>query len=122
MANQKMTDWKVTLDQVVDLTRDEVRGSVDKYFDFLQKTISSYRLEGTEIGEKVKAGAEKNIANARNYMHKLSRAKDLLEVVPIQTEFIQSQLDLLGQQIKSLGETYTQVAKEVLNAPIGKGG
>jgi hypothetical protein len=118
MANQKPTDWNVTLDQVMDLIREEVRGAVDKYCDLLQKTVSSSRLEGTELGEKVKDGAEKNIAMARDYLHKLSRAKDFLEVVPIQTEFMQSQLDLFGEQIKSLGETYTKTATEVLHAPI----
>ncbi len=103
MANQKPTDWNVTLDQVVDLVRDEVRGAVDKYCDLLQKTVSSSKLEGTELGEKVKDGAEKNIAMTRDYLHKLSRAKDFLEVVPIQTEFMQAQLDLFGEHIKSLG-------------------
>jgi hypothetical protein len=118
MANQKPTDWNVTLDQVVDLVRDEVRGAVDKYCDLLQKTVSSSKLEGTELGEKVKDGAEKNIAMTRDYLHKLSRAKDFLEVVPIQTEFMQAQLDLFGEHIKSLGETYTKTATEMLNTPI----
>ena len=123
MANQKMpdwTDWNVTRDQVVDLIREEFCGAVDKYFDFLQKTISSYPLGDTELGRKVKDPAEKNIAIARDYVHKLIRAKDFLEVVPIQTEFMQSQLDLFGEQIKGLGETYTKAAAEVLNTPLGK--
>ena len=118
MANQKPTDWNISLDQVVDLIREEVCGAVDKYCDLLQKTVSSSKLEGTELGEKVKDGAEKNIAMARDYLHKLSRAKDLLEVVPIQAEFMQAQLGLFGEQIKSLGETYTKTATEVLNSPI----
>jgi hypothetical protein len=118
MANQKPTDWNVTLDQVVDLVRDEVRGAVDKYCDLLQKTVSSSKLEGTELGEKVKDGAEKNIAMTRDYLHKLSQAKDFLEVVPIQTEFMQAQLDLFGEHIKSFGETYTKTATEMLNTPI----
>jgi hypothetical protein len=118
VANQKITDWNVTLDQVVDLIKDEVRGSVDKYFDFLQKTVSSHPMGGTELGDKAKSCAEKNIAIARDYVHKLSRAKDLLEVVPIQTEFMQSQLESFGEQIKSLGETYTKAATEMLNTPL----
>ena len=118
MANQKPTDWNVTLDQVVDLVRDEVRGAVDKYCDLLQKTVSSSKLEGTELGEKVKDGAEKNIAMTRDYLHKLSQAKDFLEVVPIQTEFMRAQLDLFGEHIKSFGETYTKTATEMLNTPI----
>ena len=122
MANQKMpdwTDWNVTLDQVVDLIREEFCGAVDKYFDFLQKTISSYPLGDTELGRKVKDPAEKNIAIALATTY-IIRAKDFLEIVPIQTEFMQSQLDSFGEQIKGLGETYTKAAAEVLNTPLGK--
>jgi hypothetical protein len=106
-------EQKVTLDEVVEIMGGEVRKAVDKYFDFLQKTVSSYPLGDTELG-----GAEKNITMARDYLHKLSRAKNLLEVVPIHTEFMQSQLGFMGEQIKSLGEIYTKGAAEVLNAPI----
>jgi hypothetical protein len=51
-------------------------------------------------------------------MHKLSRANNFLEVVPIHTEFMQSQLGFMGEQIKSLGEIYTKAAAEVLNASL----
>jgi len=53
-------------------------------------------------------------------MHKLSRANNFLETVPIQTEFMQSQLGSFGEQIKGLGEIYTKAAAEVLNAPLTK--
>ena len=108
----------VTLDEVVEIMGGEVRKSVDKYFDFLQKTVSSYPLGDTELGGKAKDCAEKNITMARDYLHKLSRANNPLEAVPIHTEFMQSHLGLIGEQIKSLGEIYTKAAAEVLNAPL----
>ena len=124
MANDKITDWNITLDQLTEHIAAEIRGSVDKYLDFLQKnlrkTTSSYPLGGTELGEIVKVSAEKNITMARDYAHKLSRAKDFMEVVPIQTEFVQAQLASFGEQIKRLGEAYTKVATDVLNTPLGK--
>jgi hypothetical protein len=120
MANDKMTDWNVSLDQFVGLVREEVLKSVDKYLDFIQKGISSHPMGDTELGGKAKVSAEKNIAIARDYAHKLSQAKDLLEVVPIQAEFMQAQLALFGEQVKSFGETYTQAATEMLNKPFGK--
>jgi len=74
MANKSMLDWNVTLDQVTEVFREEVRKTTDKYFDFLQKTVSSYPLGDTELGGKAKDCAEKNITIARDYMHKLIRA------------------------------------------------
>ena len=112
-------EQKVT-DEVVEVIGGEVRKAVDKYFDFLQKTVSSYPLGDTELGGKAKDCAEKNITIARDYLHKLSRAKNFLEAVPIQTEFMQSQLGSFGEQIKSLGEIYTKGAAEMLNAPLPK--
>ena len=83
MANAKITDWNITLEQLVEQIGEEVRGSMDKYFDFLQKHVSTHPLSGTELGEKAKDAARKNITIARDYAHKMSRAKDLMEVVPI---------------------------------------
>jgi hypothetical protein len=111
-------EQKVTLDEFAEVLGGEVRKAVDKYFDFLQKTVSSYPLGDTELGGKAKDCAEKNITMARDYMHKLSRAKNFLDVVPIHTEFMQSQLGFMGEQIKSMGEIYTKAAAEVLHAPL----
>ena len=120
MAKENMLDWKITVDQFEEQVREELRKTVDKYLDFLQKTVSSYPLGDTELGGKAKDCAEKNITIARDYMHKLSRANNFMEAVPIQTEFMQSQLGSFGEQIKSLGEIYTKAAAEVLNAPLTK--
>jgi hypothetical protein len=49
MANENMSDWNITLDQFAEQVREEVRKTVDKYFDFLQKTVSSYPLGDTEL-------------------------------------------------------------------------
>jgi hypothetical protein len=121
MANENMLDWNITPDQFAEHVREEVRNTIDKYFDFLQKTVSSYPLGDTELGGKAKDCAEKHITIARDYMHKLSRANSFLEAVPIQTEFMQSQLSSFGEQIKSLGEIYTKAAAEMLNAPLEHG-
>jgi len=115
-----MLDWNITLDQVTDVTRAEIRKAVDKNLDLLQKTVSSFPLGDTELGGKAKDFAEKNITIARDYVYKLIQANNVLDVVPIQSEFIQSQLSLFSEQIKSLGEIYTKAATEMLNTPIKK--
>jgi hypothetical protein len=122
MAKDSIADWNITFDQLAGQIAEEIRGSVDKYFNFLQqnlqKTVSAYPLVGTDLGEIVKVSTEKNIAMARDYAHKLTRAKDLMEVVPIQTELMQSQLAVFGEQMKSLGEAYAKVASDVLKTPV----
>ena len=41
MANENMLDWNITLDQVTEVMRGEIRKAVDKHLDLLQKTVSS---------------------------------------------------------------------------------
>ena len=120
MANENMLDWNITLDQVTEVMRGEIRKAVDKNLDLLQKSVSSYPLGDTELGGKAKDCAEKNLAMARDYMYKLIQANNIMEVMPIHTEFMQSQLNLFGEQIKSLGEIYTKAAAEVINTPLTK--
>jgi hypothetical protein len=108
----------VTLDLVAEVFAGEVQRVMDKYFNFLQKVVSSYPLGDTELGGQTKDCAEKNITISREYMHKLIRSKNFLEAVPIHTEFMQSQLGFIGEQIKSLGEIYTKAAAEALNTPL----
>jgi hypothetical protein len=122
MAKDSIADWNITLDQLTGQIAEEVRGSVDKYLNFLQQNVqkatSSYPLVGTDLGEILKVSTEKNMTIARDYAHKLTRAKDFMEVVPIQTEFMQSQLAAFGEQIKSLGEAYAKVATDVFKTPV----
>jgi hypothetical protein len=58
-------EYNVTPDQVVEVMGEEFRKAVDKYFDLLQKTVSSYPLGDTELGGKAKDCAEKNITSSR---------------------------------------------------------
>ena len=95
---------KHTADQVVE----QALGSMDTYFDYLERTISSSPSGGTEFGEKLKTYAARNIAATHQFIKRLSRAKDFQDVVRIQTKFMQSQLKEFGEQTKSLGEAYTR--------------
>jgi hypothetical protein len=79
--------------------------------------LSSYPSGGTELGEKLKAYAEKNIATAHEYLDKLSQAKDLQDVVRVQTEFMQVRLNAFGEQAKSLGEAFTKAAMDEVKKP-----
>jgi hypothetical protein len=94
--------------------------AMDNYFDFLHKTISSCPTGGTRFGEKLKDYSERNIAAARDYMHKLSQAKDFAEVARIHTNFMQSQFNAFDEQAKGLGEAYTKTAADAVNKPFKK--
>jgi len=113
-------DLNANAKQVVEQTMEQMQGAVDNYFNFIQKTMSSYPLGGTEFGEKLRSYAQKNIAATNEYVNKLSLAKDLQEVIRIQTEFVQTQFNAFGEQTKSLAETFTKASTEAVKTRFQK--
>ena len=111
---------KQAANQIVGQTMQQTRGALDNYFSFVQKAMSSLPLSGTEFGEKLKSYAEKNIAATNEYIRKLSEAKDLQEVIRIQTEFMQTQFNAFGEQTKSLAEIFTKASTEAVETPLQK--
>ena len=106
-AKQAVDETKQATDRMtraVEETKGQAWGTADTYFDFLNKTISSFPSGGTEFGEKLKVFAEKNIAATREFIKQLSHAKDFQDVLRIQTEFLQTQMQALGEQATSLAE------------------
>ena len=57
-----LADVKVEAQRIVEQTMEQARSAVDNYFTFVQKIISSYASGGTELGEKLKCSARKNLA------------------------------------------------------------
>jgi hypothetical protein len=109
-ATERMT-------QAVEETKGQALGAADTYFDFLNKTISSFPSGGTEFGEKLKVFAEKNIAATREFIKQLSHAKNFQDVLRIQTEFLQTQMQALGEQATSLAEAFTRTAASEVKMP-----
>jgi hypothetical protein len=99
-----LADVKPEAQRVVEQTMDQARSAVDNYFTFVQKIISSYPSGGTELGEKLKSSAQKNLAATHEFVQKLSHAKNFNDIIRIQTEFVQTQLESFGEQAKSIGE------------------
>jgi len=115
MAMNVITDMQETAEEPVERSKEEARGVMDRYFDFLHKGIASIPMEGTQFGEKLKSYSERNIATARDYMHKLSQAKDCREVLRIQVDFAQAQFNAFSGQASDLSEAYTKTAPDALN-------
>ena len=91
--------------------------ALDIYFDFLKRSVSSFPLGGTELGERLKDQSVQNIDTVHELVKRFSQAKDFEEALGIQIEFMESQLHVFGEQIKSLGEAYTKEAAGGVKMP-----
>jgi hypothetical protein len=104
--------------QSVEETKQQALGAADTYFDFLNKTISSFLLQGgTEFGEKLKSFAEKNVATTHHFIQQLSQAKDFQDALRMQTEFMQTQMQAFAEQATSLAEAFTKTAASEVKMP-----
>lgn len=97
---------------------EQARGAMTNYFQFLQKNMSASPWAGTDQTKTLRNYAERNVAAAFEYADKLIHAKDFQDLMRVQTEFVQKQLQVLGEQTKELGETATKAAAGAFKGPL----
>jgi phasin family protein len=95
-----------------ELTIELARGAMENYLDFFQKTMFASPWAETDLNKKIQSYAGKNLATTFEYAQKLTKAKDLQELMQIQTEFMQTQVKALSKQANDLGETATKAETE----------
>ena len=117
MDPKSFEELKANAERALKQTAEQIRGASENYFNFIQRAMSSYPSGGTELAEELKSYTKNNIAAAEEFVDKLSQAKDLQDVVRIQTEFVQMQLNVFGEQAKSLGDAFTKLTKGVMQTP-----
>jgi hypothetical protein len=115
-----LPEIETAVEETIERRQEETRRMVDSYFDFLQKAIASIPSGGTPFGEKLKSYSQTNIETARDYMRKLSQAKDFREVLRIQSDFARAQYSAFSGQAFDLSEAYTKAAADTLNTPLKK--
>jgi hypothetical protein len=120
MDLKSLEELKANAEQALKQTAEQIRGASENYFNFIQRAMSSYPSGGTELAEELKSYTKNNVAAAEEFVDKLSQAKDLQDVVRIQTEFVQMQLNAFGEQAKGLGDTFTKVTNGVMQTPFQK--
>lgn len=79
----------------------------------LEGQTETARQSAKDVTEKAMGFAQKNIASSFEFMQKLVQAKDFQEVVKLQTDYVKTQMQVLTEQAKELGESTAQAAKDV---------
>ena len=62
--------------------------------------------------------AAETVAAPLSFVQKLSQAKNLADVVKIQTEFVKAQTDSFNEHAKELGEVYAKVVTAATQTPL----
>src|SRR6266576_5217313 len=76
--------------------------AIANYFQFVEKSISASPLGATDQTKTFRSYVERSVAASFELSDKILRAKDLHDVLHVQTEYFQKQLQALREQSKDL--------------------
>ena len=101
---------------------EQAKLAFNNYIQAAQEAVSTFEQWGKasqvgaqSISKKAISLAERNVVSAFEFAQKIVQAKDIQELVRMQTEFVQSQIQVLSEQVKDLGETSTKAAEIATN-------
>jgi phasin len=103
---------------------DQAKQAFDGFISSAQQAVSAFegqaetaRKGARNVAEKAMSFAEQNVAKSFELAQRLVRAKDVQEVLKLQGDFIRSQMQVLTEQARELGESAGQAAKEASSPP-----
>ncbi|NVO17979.1 MAG: phasin family protein [Rhodoplanes sp.] len=119
----------VEMRAVAERSVEQAKLAFNNYMQAAQEAVSTFeeRVKASQVGaqgmsKKAMNFAERNVVSAFEFAQKVVQAKDIQELVRMQTEFVQTQMQVLSEQIKDLGDTATRTAMDsVKSAKNGPG-
>ncbi len=91
-------------------------GAAQKAAGQADETASTVQTGAKAIGGKAMSFAEENIRAAFDHAQRLVRAKDVNEVLSLQSEYLRTQMTTIQEQAKELGATFQGAAKSTVGA------
>src|SRR5690242_7620541 len=91
---------------------ERTRHAMETYVNWLQNAMSASPWANVDLNKKLLSYATENVTAAVGLVEKLSRAKDVEQVVKIQTEFMSKQLDAFNEQTKAMVEMCVKAAQD----------
>lgn len=91
---------------------EQARKAFDGFITAAQQAVNDMegrasvaQASAKDVGEKAMTFAQRNIMTSFELAQNLVRAKDVEEILKLQTEYVKSQMQLLSEQAKELGQS-----------------
>ena len=104
VAERSVEQAKVAFQQLMQAAQEAV--------STLEERVKASQVGALDISKKAMSFAERNVLSAFEFAQKIVQTKDIQELVRMQTEFVQSQMQVLSEQVKDLGETVSKAAMD----------
>lgn len=103
---------------------EQARQAFDRFISAAHEAVSEFegraqaaRTGAMDVGGRAMSFAERNMAASFDFAQKLVRAKDVQEVIRLQTEYVKAQVQALNEQTKELADAAAKVAKDTTSKP-----
>ena len=109
------TDMRKFAEQSVEQARqafDNFISAAHKAVGDMEGRASVARAGALDVGGRAMGFAERNMATSFEFAHNLVRAKDVGEVLRLQTDYVKKQIQTLNEQAKDLAEATAKAAKD----------
>jgi hypothetical protein len=97
---------------------ERTRHAMETYVNWLQNAMSASPWSNVGLNKKLLSYATDNVTAAVGLVEKLSHAKNLEDVVKIQTEFVSRQLGSLNEQTKTIMEICAKATQDATKRSI----
>jgi phasin len=98
---------------------EQAKLAFDKFMETAQSTMTTFEGQqqaaqagAKEVSQKIMTFAEQNVATAFAYAQKLVQAQDPQTLLTLHSDFIRSQMQILGDQARELGEVASKAAMD----------
>ena len=68
------------------------------------------------VRSQITSFAGRNVSSAFDLAQKIRQAKDIQELVRMQTEFVQSQMNVLSEQVKDMANTISKASTDSMKS------
>jgi hypothetical protein len=103
-------DW---MRQFVEQGLNQTEAMVEGFLATAQRTGDDFDKQASEVRQRSMSLASETLSNTMNFAHKVMRAREPLELVQLQSEFLSHQAQVFSGQAKLLGESIGRGANEV---------
>lgn len=104
---------------------EQARQAFDRFISAAHEAVADFegraqaaRSGALDVGGRAMGFAERNMAASFDFAQKLVRAKDVEEVIRLQTEYVKAQVATLNEQTKELADAAAKLAKESTAKPL----
>jgi phasin len=102
---------------------EQARQAFDRFVSAAHEALAEFegraqaaRSGAMDVGGRAMSYAERNMAASFDFAQNLVKAKDVEEVVRLQTEYVKAQVQALNDQTKDLAEAAAKLAKDAASS------